>query len=138
MSYKGKDVETLNLETVRKDVKELIKKHPKKKNPYDNKNGICLYQKGKRHCIVGQILANHNLPMPQENLGIFELIQEAHYAKNWEKYPYVDHEAARYLEVVQQWADGLNGDHPIPWGKIDLDEVEKQFEKNRKNDYIDY
>lgn len=117
----------MNVTTARAEVRRLMAEHPRKKNPV--KDGSCVYEKGTRHCIVGQLLVDNKLPMPAYNDGILELVVDP--ADNFEPYRYLDERAASYLASVQRVADGESDVgifvRPISWGKIDLDEVEEDY-----------
>jgi hypothetical protein len=95
----------IGVEKAREMIEATIKRHPRKTNPVSN-TGECLYTKGKRHCLIGQMLVDHGLPCPGPEViaGVAEV---------WEIRRLFSSGALRLLMQGQSMADC-----GTPWGYV--------------------
>jgi hypothetical protein len=106
-------------------VRSVVERHPRTKNAAEA-DGACAYKYGRKHCLVGRVLKELELPMPLQNAFFpeTEVAQE-----------FFTPAAAEYLGELQCLADSSRskaeiagavypdgyveeGDNRAPWGRI--------------------
>ena len=85
---------------------DVVEAHPEAVNPAVHTRH-CLYDDGHgRHCLLGQWMVDNGRRLPPDNLPFRVLVGLR-----------LDDGAVRVGDALQGYADGIDGDGPVPWGE---------------------
>src|SRR4051812_27226442 len=103
--------------TIRDEIQAVIDAHPDNVNPTEGGHSkACVYDDGNgHHCLIGEWAVDQELPLPTGADAAKEAGAIA------ESLGWVESDAdARWLNQVQEVADGALGINPVRWGDIEL------------------